>query len=107
HEARKKPPQLVETLAALEPDGQGRQEYQETVRDRNAAHKQGNKNSQPAYRKRNIQLPQSKAHHSRSHERIGNTRPVEIAAGHEELLIDRLEQVEIEVAGANQVGKFA
>src|SRR5205823_1835075 len=39
-------------------------------------------------------------------EDVGGGRPVDLAKGDQELLVNRLEQVEVEVAGADQVGEL-
>src|SRR5207302_5193494 len=57
----------------------------------------------------NVKLPADEdrgcQQHPRAHEAVGRARPIDGPATDEELFVHRLEQEEIEVAGAHQVGK--
>src|SRR5207245_748976 len=96
-----------ETLVALEPDGRGGQKQQQTVRNRDPTHKQDKKHYETADSERDTQLWKGKAHDGSPHDHIGNAGPVDIPASYQELFVDRFEQIEVEVAGPNQVGKIA
>src|SRR5262249_28495603 len=50
--------------------------------------------------------PQSVTHDAESQNHVGDARPIDVLATDEELLVDRLEQAEIEIAGADQVGEL-
>src|SRR5206468_2921024 len=51
------------------------------------------------------QLQQAAGDHAEADQDVRGGRPVDLAAGDEELLVDRLEQIKVEVAGADEVGE--
>ncbi len=50
-------------------------------------------------------LRQGDPHHGGAHQDVRRRRPVDLPAGDEELLVDRPEQEEVEVAGPDQLGE--
>jgi hypothetical protein len=89
HEGSKEPPHLVQTLIAHQPDGSCRQKYQKTVGKGYTAAEKYQEQEQTPQLDWPAQPHQRHDTDARSQKDVGQSRPVEIAGGNEELFIRR------------------
>ena len=107
HQAAEQPPHLEQALVAHQPDRRRRQQQQEAVRQRQAAQRTSPRTAASRSGSKSQCIRHSDSHHHADADQdVGQRGPVDGAAGDQELLVDRLEQVEVEVAGAHQVGEL-
>src|SRR5439155_21690034 len=53
-----------------------------------------------------VELRQGQAHDRRAHEDVRGRRPFDVPATNQELFVNRLEQIEIEIAAAHEIGEL-